>query len=345
MENKFIDFKDRLSQIVKYIEFADFVNISNISEDSRELYKEKYIGLTHSPIIYNAIIISIYGCYENFVDEILGSYMQLLIDNCNAYSDIPEKILARNKLNSLEYLQSPHRFDSDLYKYNDVLEGLTNTIIQEDKNGLNISLVLKHSSNLHLKELRKLIQAITNKNIVQIIKQSVEFTEYIKNIKGFTTIESTKEYINQKDDEILFQELFILLKARNSVAHGWVVQDRVSLPDIKNKIIPFMSIICKIIYQTLLCEYYNALYKKNKLVKIKGVYEIHHKNVVCLKTKKVSLSYNDIIYVRDGKRTYISKIVNIRYNHDDVTEVKINSDCCIQLEFNLSDSCKFYIYK
>ena len=49
--------------------------------------------VVESPIQYNAVIISIYGCFEQYIDNIFNEYCHALYDIIDKYDILPDKMI------------------------------------------------------------------------------------------------------------------------------------------------------------------------------------------------------------------------------------------------------------
>lgn len=91
-------YKKRLHEIEQYIEFISlqktlFIEIKD--NIKMTVYANKLKQIINSTVQYNAIIICLYGSFEDFIDEIALEYINILNSLCSTYSDLPKSI--RNK--------------------------------------------------------------------------------------------------------------------------------------------------------------------------------------------------------------------------------------------------------
>ena len=80
--------------------------------------------LSRSQLSYNAIIISIYGCYESFVDDILYTYIDQIVNQSETFLELPTEIITNNLKLSYEFINSEQRFKNYRLKKEDVIENI-----------------------------------------------------------------------------------------------------------------------------------------------------------------------------------------------------------------------------
>lgn len=61
-------------------------------------------------IHYNAVIISLYGSFEKYIDTLSSSYLDLVFSGTDLYDNLPKKIKDKYSSKLGEYLTSPQRF-------------------------------------------------------------------------------------------------------------------------------------------------------------------------------------------------------------------------------------------
>lgn len=85
---------DRLDEIEKFIEMievqkrlcVEYNRLQNKSEIPLENMEElltSFNDLTNSVVNYTAIVVSIYACFENFIHELIKSYIEFQHNNIN----------------------------------------------------------------------------------------------------------------------------------------------------------------------------------------------------------------------------------------------------------------------
>ena len=101
---------------------------------------------------------------QNFIDNLLGVYLDIILENTSAYDQLPEKLQRKYRTKFGEYLTNPQRFnkmDLDLSKevsnYNDLLQSNLSGSMSK-------KFAIAHSGNLHVQEIFDLINVLGIEN-------------------------------------------------------------------------------------------------------------------------------------------------------------------------------------
>ncbi len=95
-------FKDEIEQIENYMQSISCYNqILRLDVSKLEgIYKDKISdlqninnGFNKRKYDYAVVIVSLYGCFEQFVENFIKDYLMLLVDECKEYSKLPEIII------------------------------------------------------------------------------------------------------------------------------------------------------------------------------------------------------------------------------------------------------------
>ena len=79
--------------------------ILNLSLQYSKIVKQ----VVESPIQYNAVIISIYGCFEQYIDNLFEEYCQALYDIIDNYDNLPKKMKEKHIKKLGDFLSNPQR--------------------------------------------------------------------------------------------------------------------------------------------------------------------------------------------------------------------------------------------
>lgn len=144
--------KQRVKEIEDFLYVVEiqkkFVTELNAAENNMSIknsyyineYKEKISLLQNSTIQYNAVIISIYGCFENFIDNIFKTYIECVYKITNLYQDLSPRTQDKYIKKVAEYLSNPTRFSG----YELTTESVIN-IPDMDTNRFALEALLPHS--------------------------------------------------------------------------------------------------------------------------------------------------------------------------------------------------------
>lgn len=66
----------------------------------------------HSSVPYNAMIISLYGNVELFIDEVAEAYIDKIYRVVKRYPELPKRMREKHEMTSGEFLCNPGRFNN-----------------------------------------------------------------------------------------------------------------------------------------------------------------------------------------------------------------------------------------
>ena len=119
--------------------------------------------LFRSPLSYNAVIISLYSCYESFVDDILFEYINQIANRSTSFAEIPTDIIINNLKLSSEFLNSQQRFKNFRLTKEDVINNIysgkvTNKLLLKHGGNLSFNILSEYLKNLGITELENKIK-------------------------------------------------------------------------------------------------------------------------------------------------------------------------------------------
>ena len=355
IEEEYSAFCKRLDSINQYINLLDseknFFKSSLVDEEIQE--KDYIIKLIedikynmNSQVIYNAIIISLYSCYENFIDNILIKYLETISNLGIKYEKLPKNILDNQIIQLGNYLSNTNRYKNYDLKYVDVINNLNNCLNGESEYKLNTRILITHSGNLGIDSLKTLFSQIGINNIFEKIKYDKFFEEYYMIENDVADIEELRRIFGSIEEKILFTILFDLVNRRNGIAHSWNEDDRLSIQTIQDKYIKFFSVFGKAIKDIIINEIYNILFDNNLLYEFSTIHQVINNKIVCLNNGNQKITKNDYIYAVSGdNKTKTIKIINIQINRNDVELVEeMNVDIGIEVDGYIKEGYKFYHY-
>ena len=318
-------FVSRVEEIEKYLTKVDrnstIEKISSLipgSDVDISEYLEFIRSLGNSPLSYNAIIISLYGCFENYVDKLLGVYLEILTESKSAYEELPEKLREKYRNKFGEFLSNPQRFNNMDLDFSDEIVKYYK-LLQSDLVGtINKNIALSHSGNLHVEEVFLLMKQLGIKDVKDRIMDSDFFRRYhIDN--GMDEVEFDEKRARKTDD--FFSPLEQLITQRNSVAHSWNVEDRITLREIKNSIIPFIKLLCNCILRTCLASAY-LLNPNASMFQNEQPIAVYNNSIVCFNNQGVKIAKGGyIIYISDDN-VKVAKIENMQFDRKDIDLVE-----------------------
>lgn len=350
-------FLRRLSEIKEYIdqtmmqhELIDSIEckVENI-EPSEKSYFGYLKALKSSTIQYNAIIISIYACYEHFVDSAASQYCGMVFQKSESFDDLPSRLKEklRNKIG--EYLSNPKRFPEDIDLVRTV-ENYSMMLSSDLSTPVDLRFVVNHSGNLRSSEVVKLFQDITGMDITPHILHS----QWIKAFYIDNDLMDEEEFAqknaraaqNLKNSEIM-KPLEELVSQRNSVAHSWREDSRIGIDYISDTIIPFLRAlsftlleICIISYLTLFNDAASTLQNGTPIA-------TYNHNIVCFNNQATAFSVGDYIIYGTEQQSKCAKILSLQHNSVAIDSVDSsqNIDVGIKIDGKIAacDTIKYII--
>lgn len=339
----YYQFSERLDTIQLYIDMTfsknnELEHVENLL--TKEIYKSVisyFKTLRTSTIQYNAVVISLYGCFENFVDTLFSEYVNIVFEKSRNMEDIPPKMIAKYRLKVGEYLSAPQRFNAmDLSEigvvtdYHNILTScLTETI--------NPKLLVSHSGNLHISELLGLMTDLGIENSKTSILDSHLLKKYFVESVGIELkefdLKKRRAASDIKNSELL-EPLERLVSQRNSVAHSWNEGNRITAHDFSSAIIPFLGVLAKIVLEICFIELFKKIPESEYSFINKSPINVFNNHILCLNSQGINLKSGDFILYKSNGKNKCSCIKNIQRNGKDIIEVKREQsiDIGIQLE-------------
>lgn len=312
--------KERTQKIKEYVDMLT----SQKDKNTQKLFL--------SPLSYNAVIISLYSCYENYIDDILSEYINQVLNRSNGHDEIPLKIKIFNLTLSADFLNSEQRFKNLNLNREDVINNIYSGKVTNN-------LLLKHAGNLSYSVLSEYLNNFEITGIGNKIKETSCFIEYYASQKDIS-IEKAEDLLRKTDLNNVFSCLEQLISQRNIIAHSWKSDDRVGYEIIRDVWIPFIDSFCGSIHKVIITNYAEWLVKNNKLLKAAN-YQIYGSSVVGFKELELDIKKGDSIIVYRNK-CIVCKINDVRKVDGTSFSIEIEG---IKLKIDKEEQYTFYFLK
>lgn len=277
-------------------------------------------------VIYNGIIISIYGNLENYIDSIFNELLKIYFISSNKC--LPEKLLSKYKKNFVDNLNNPQRYGLDIPE-KDLIGDYLSILGSKYQNVKSKKLFLKHPGNL---KAEKIIQLMLEFGIkepkCQVLNDSV-FKKFYIDVAGLDDNDFNTKKGKQSDD--LFKYVDEIVDQRNYIAHGSDNYNRINVKDIIDYNIPFINCFGKIILKVLLKN--AALFSEYSTYSNIKLLGIINKKILCLHISEIRISKNDYIVYKIKNCIYASEIIRIEINHKEIECIN-NNECDIGVEID-----------
>ena len=348
MKRLLIEYQVFLSRVEEIRNFLTQITKNSHVERIQDVFKDEdkeiaeyaifLKALTSSKLVYNAIIISLYGCFENYFDKLLSVYIEILTENKKTYDDLPKKFKDKYRAKFGDFLTNPQRFSGlEL----DLTNEITNyhKLLQSDLSGtVNKYFVLSHSGNLRVNEIFSLMRDLGIDNAKDLVLDLPIFKSYyIKN--GMDDIEYNAKRARKTDE--FFYPIECLIEQRNSVAHSWNVDDRITLREINDVIVPFIIMFCDCVYRVCVLDAF-SLNLNCETFKNEEPLKVFRNHIVCMNNQNHKISRGDYILYSSDDNMKIARIEKIQKEGKDILFVsdEQSDDIGLQLDTTIKQSDK-----
>lgn len=341
----YVAFKNEIEQIERYMQSINYYNqiIALDISKSKAKYKDKIINLQNCnngfykrKYDYAIVIISLYGCFEQFIENFIRDYLMLLVDECKEYSKLPEIIVNKHidlSVLLLEKIDQP-KYSGILTK-EQIIRNL-NDCIQHNKCTINYEAFCQHTANFRIQMIGEVLSNVGLADMVNGIKRNEELrTLYIEQ-------NGECNYDNLELDKI-FSFLNDLADRRNRIAHG-SIEDILSFDlqlQMVKKVNLFVQEMDKIGFEKALP------YIVNRSFKINDIYNPNKKTkLLCFKFCGSQICVGDIVIKKVHDKFTYCKIDSIEVNHIKYNEFETSEevDIGIMLDVNRKVNEEYWLY-
>lgn len=322
-------------------EYKQLVDKSSIPLINLETYMNYAEPLNNSLVQYNAIIISIYACFENYIDELCKCYLQLYFDNILKFDDFPEKVITNYFKQAGEFLSNPQRYSGLELSPEIVIRHLHGNIKNDRNMPLLNEFLLAHGGNLKIDKVIDLFANLGIANIRARIQNNYIFKKYISETKD-ASFEQVSALLGSSKN--IYLELERLVDARNNVAHGWNEDDRMAFSSIISDTIPFIRCLCNVLLEIILIDAFELLLKSNKLMKYDAAIQVFSNKILCINNKLAKLEIGDYIFYEDTQNNFhVAHIDSLQINGSNINKIEENNiEVGIGLDRSIKGTYQFY---
>jgi len=329
------DFQNEMDLLKFYIDFQNksYKNQTKVEKsDPNSILKILTISKIKQ-FDFNSHIISVYGAYEHFVEQLLVKYLSEICTITNSYNLLPVEVQKNNLNKTLEIIKQLEYRKNRNIKPEKVIEILHKNI-NENSSTININAFKNHNSNFRISAIDNYFSEIGIKNISSLVRQY----EPLK-----TFLENTFSDYSSKKSVIIFQILEHICDLRNDIAHG-VNNIQLINKTILFEYIDFMKIYTSSLFELINDNYLKKIYEQNNN-KIK-VIKIYNKEILCFNTKGQSITKNSKILVKSEihfPKIFVTNIKDIQHNKESIntTEINKNIDIGVLVDKKIKDTMEF----
>lgn len=249
---------------------------------------------------YNTIIISVYGCLERFIEDLISEYVALISNHVPTYAELPPTVQGNHLALSLELARkADYQRYAGSVRVEDIVARLHACFNTPDKYQLNGQAFAQHSANFRQSVVTPTFAQCGIPEIGQALRQAEPFKAFLKDEDAERDVDT---YLAGGDD-VVFARLNDLANRRNDVAHGSPVDDILSR-DILRSYIGFIEAYAS---GLALVVYERALpFMLKKAVALGAAITVIDHRIVCvnLAAGKVTVGDTLIAKTQDTSRPY-----------------------------------------
>ncbi len=291
---------------------------------------------------YNLIIITIYGIFEGFIEQIIKEYLVNLSTYIKDYEDLPEIIRENHIELSADLLKSCTKYAKFSHLSQEVIIGNLNSCISGEPNYIiNVDAFTNHSSNFRKDAIRESFRGIGIFNIIQGICNDKQFRQY------FIDYGEADEFdLKHYTEDSYFTILKDIVERRNYIAHGNDVDDILSLPILENYVI-YIRYMMEAIYNIVLKQLINIHFENGKKVFLGFPQEVYNNSIIGIESQYNKVFVGMHVFAQNPvtNEVRIGRILSIEVDRNRVTEI---SECDniligIKVDFYVKNNYKFGI--
>jgi len=285
---------------------------------------------------YNSYIITLYGLFERFLEDILSEYLEALLLNYQKYNELPLKIKNTHLKSTVAVLKN-----LDNPKFRSLTEEKLvfnlNEAINNNKTILNIDGFTNHSYNFKQKIIAEYLSDAGLENISASLKKFSPLREWL---------DEKYQEPGEVHYEVAFQIVNDLAQRRNDVAHGVANIELLNVSFIK-EYIEYLKLYCEtmfnIVDSTLLGLYYGTLKSNFTLI------SVIDGQIVCGTVNNITISVGDRVLIKRAKtnspRYITASIEAIQVEETPKEKIVVSNSTNIGLKLNkrVKDNCQFII--
>ena len=343
LDDFLLDIKN-IREYLKHIELIDKVAIKNKDQDeeSIKLFTEhfKQFHIEKKIFEYKAIIISLYGILERYIELWIKDHLNNLPKLVPTYNQLPKNLKESNFNLSIKLIliinENRHAKFDHLKKEN-ILTNLNSCTNETSNFEINSDAFVISSGNLKHRKIIELFKPL-DIDLKQMLQKNPEFSDYLSKKFG--------KNISNLDAGIVYGRIDDLVTRRNDISHGSTIDELLNISAFE-EYIEFLEKYATAIFHILVkkeLEYASIhLYHK-----IENVINIFRGEILAfeLENYKIRLG-EDIIICTSNNNFYKQKILEIQVDKNSYNEleVKNKTKVAVNLGSSITKNQTFYMKK
>lgn len=348
------NFKEDIERIRAYLKYIEYVNtiLSNIPSGTN-LSETQSLSLSQParPIFntdkkifeYNAIIISLYGIIERYVERFVKEYLELLSQVVPNYNELDDKLKDKHFELSIKLITIISNRDSAKYQHitkeivlkqlNSCVENTTDYKINAD------AFVLLSSGNLKHNKITELLLQI-NISLNNELQRNEKFVAFLKEA-GYG------EQLALVNPETLYFKLNDLVERRNEIAHGADRTDNILNINELQTYIDFSEQYIHAIFE-ILREMFIKNESEHLFRKIENVKGIAGDTILGFEIEDSTIQVGDKLIIQTAENRFLEKtILDIHLNgvSHKILNIKNKTVVSIKVSPKIKKNQMFFIQK
>jgi len=286
---------------------------------------------------YNSVIVSLYGCFEQFVETLIEFYISDLHKIVPNYGELPESITKNHIELSIELLKNLNK----MAKYEGVvteaqiIANLHSCITVTPNYQVNKEAYSYHLANLRHNEVEKLFNRVGVEKIPNRTLECPDFVEYLQNKPLRLKVEVAWSTLNE------------LVTRRNQVAHGGVSSDLLPSDGLLDYLSWFEE-YGKALYEVVYSEELGYVLKYQDGIELgKPIKVFPKRKVVGMSIKNITVKVGDLLVAKTANDFYlageIEEIQENKVRYPEITASDISRDIAMRIPFKAKENQTFFL--
>ncbi|MEH6979107.1 MULTISPECIES: MAE_28990/MAE_18760 family HEPN-like nuclease [Bacillus] len=351
MKSVLMEFQKGLSELKKFIENSQFQKkMFTTFKKSKEagvhitppelgeqfkLFIEHYQSFSNKQIFeYNTIIISMYGYFEAFIEELIKAYISNLSETVSDFKKMPLKIQENHSALSAILIQN-----LTLPKYQNIttadkiIINAHSCVVGNGNYSINLDAYTYHTSNFRQGSIDEFFYKIGINQVSSLILRHPGFEKYLVE--------------NEISKAIAFGRIDDLAERRNQVAHGG--QNELLSLEILLDYINFFELYGKTLYEVLMIEIIQFRMENSLNIRLLDLpIATYGRDIVWFNVEDTKVCVGDNIYARTNNQSEpvrYGAIESIQFNDEQCQElIAVESiQVGLKVNFKVRDSYTFYL--
>ncbi|MDM8522366.1 MAE_28990/MAE_18760 family HEPN-like nuclease [Desulfococcaceae bacterium HSG8] len=351
MEDTLQSFKQDLANLEHYVRGLELES-GLISFDKRSVGSllrkyQKHISEARQQrrqFNYNAIIITLYGFLEQFIESLLESYLKQINRIIPKYSQLPDSV-SKNytdlTIEFMKYLDEP--IYEGLATKEDLISDLYSCITDSEDYRINPYPFIHHTANFRFQMIERLFSNVGVGNVSGRVIKSYIFTEYLRR--------NDPPSVDHTTPESALSDLNDLVKRRNEVAHGELPNEFLDNRTILENYIPLLEVYGESLYEVVYSDVlkYQVEYNGTELGSPIGIYK--QGKVIGISVEDMIVKVGDLLAAKTANQNipYIAgKIEELQVDNISREEVSASTagvDIGIHVPFRAKQNQTFFLIR